>query len=292
MHGSEQKRYPDLSQFYAMSTEELREILRNDALKKEDDASLNIDSTLYIAGEIASREDKPDADAAWKEFERSYLPDAGKRTLYEEILAGSIEPAAASVRPRAKRRLLRFSLIAAAIVLVLSATAFAAAKIGWLPTWNSEELWSRQSREARSVQVTPLPKPSYYDEMAEALISTDAPAHMIPLWMPEGYEMIASEANITSPFVSYTFGFSNASQHKILLQLSSYSNSAAYLYSIDEGSPETYIVDGIKHSILTNMDSYGAVWWRENYECYIYGYESREDLIKTIDSLYMEVQIE
>ncbi len=292
MQGSEQKRHPDLSQFDAMTTEELREILRNDALKKEDDASLNIDSTLYIAGEIASREDKPDADAAWKEFERSYLPDAGKRTLYEEILADSNEPAAASVRPSAKRRLLRFSLIAAAIVLALSATAFAAAKIGWFPTWNTEELWSRQARSEQTAQMAVLPKPSYYDEMAEALKSTDAPEHMIPLWMPDGYEMTSCESNITSPFVSYVFCFSNARQHKILLQLSSYSNSAAYLYSIDEGSPDIYTAGGVDHSILTNMDSYGAVWWRKNFECFIYGYENKEDLTKTIDSFYMEVQNE
>ena len=292
MQGSEQKRHPDLSQFDAMTTEELREILRNDALKKEDDASLNIDSTLYIAGEIASREDKPDADAAWKEFERSYLPDAGKRTLYEEILAGSIEPAAASVRPRAKCRLLRFSLIAAAIVLVLSATAFAAAKIGWFPTWNSEELWSRQTRDERSVQVTPLPKPSYYDEMAEALDSVDAPTHMIPLWMPDGYELASSEHRITSPIILYGFSFSNADQQWILLQFSSYSNSDAYLYSIDEDSPDIYTAGGIDHSILTNTDSYGAVWWDRDFECFLYGYENREDLIKTIDSFYMEVQNE
>ena len=290
MHGSEQKRYPDLSQFYAMSTEELREILRNDALKKEDDASLNIDSTLYIAGEIASREDKPDADAAWEEFERSYLPDAGKRTLYEEILADSNEPAAAPTRPKAKHRLLRFSLIAAAIVLVLSATAFAAAKIGWFPTWNATKLWSRRARNERSVQVTPLPKPPYYDEMAEALNSIDVPAHMIPLWIPEGYEMTTIEANTTATIASCIFGFSGHDQQYILLQYLSYADSDAYLYSIDEGSPDIYTAGGIKHSILANMESYGAVWWRENYECYIYGYESKDDLIKTIDSLYMEVQ--
>ena len=293
MQGSEQRRRQDLSQFDSMTTDELREFLRNDALKKEEDASLDIDATLYIAGVIASREHTPDTDAAWEEFERSYLPDAGEMTLYEEILSDPSEPVYASpVRPRTSRRLLRFSLIAAAAALLISATAFTVAKIGWFHTWNAEEIWARQAREAAPVQATALPKPAYYDEMAEALDSIDAPAHMIPLWMPEGYEMVTSEANITTLMSSHVFIFSNPLQQRIILQFSTYSNSDPYLYSIDEGSPDTYSVDGIDHSILTNMDSYGAVWWRENNECFLYGYENRDDLIKTIDSLYMEVQNE
>ena len=292
MQGSKQQRRQDLSQFDSMTTDELRELLRNDALKKEEDARLDIDATLYIAGVIASREHTPDTNAAWEEFERSYLRDAGEVTLYEDILSDPIEPVkASSVRAKTKRRLLRFSLIAAAAALLISATAFTAAKVGWLHTWNTEELWARLSRETAPAQVTALPKPAYYDEIAEVLDSIDAPAHMIPL-MPDEYELTASEATITDLFISYVFGFSNADQHRIILQFNSYNNSNAYSYSIDEGSPDIYTAGGIKHSILSNMDSYGAVWWRKSFECFLYGYENRDDLIKTIDSLYKEVQNE
>ena len=293
MQGSKQQRRQDLSQFGSMTTDELRELLRNDALKKEADASLDIDATLYIARVIASRENAPDTDAAWEEFERSYLPDVGEMTLYEEILSDPSEPVkASSVRPKAKRRLLRFSLIAAAAALLISATAFTAAKVGWLHTWNTEELWARLSRETMPAQVTALPKPEYYDEMAEALDSIGAPAHMIPLWMPEGYVLTTSEAITTATMVSYIFGFNKAEQPRIILQLSSYYNNNARLYSIDEDSPDVYTASGIDHSILTNMDSYGAVWWFGNFECFLYGYGNRDDLIKSIDSLYLEVQNE
>ena len=293
MQGSEQQRRQNFSQFNSMTTDQLRELLRNDALKKEEDASLDIDATLSIAGVIASRDRGPDTDAAWEEFERSYLPDAGEMTLYEEILSDPSEPVkTSSVRPKAKHRLLRFSLIAAAAALLISATAFTVAKIGWFHTWNTEELWSRLSREMTPAQATALQRPTYYDEIAEALDSIDAPAHMIPLWMPNGYEMSAYEPHITTTMISYIFSFGNADQHWIILQFSSYANSNAHSYSIDEGSPDVYIAGGIDHSILTNMDSYGAVWYRENCECYLYGYENRDDLIKTIDSLYMEVQNE
>ena len=291
MQGSEQQHRQDLSQFDSMTTDELRELLRNDALIKEADASLDIDATLYIAGVIASRENAPDTDAAWKEFERSYLHDAGEKTLYEEILSDPSEPvSASSVRAKTKRRLLRFSLIAAAVILLISTTAFTIAKIGWFHTWSTEELWLQQAREAAPVQATPLPKPAYYDEMAEALDSIDAPAHMIPLLMPDGYEIAACKTTITDPLFSFAVGFCNADQQWIILQFSTYNNRNAYLYSIDEGSPDVYTAGGIDHSILTNMNSYGAIWRRENYECFLYGYESRRDLLETIDSLYMEVQ--
>ena len=293
MQGSEQQRRQDLSQFDSMTTDELRELLRNDVLKKEADASLDIDATLYIAGVIASREHTPDTYAAWEEFERSYLPDASEKTLYEEILSDPSEPVkASSVRAKTKRRLLRFSLIAAAAALLISTTAFTAAKIGWFHTWNTEELWSRQARETTPAQATALPKPAYYDEMAEALDSIGAPAHMIPLWMPEGYELMTIEPNLTDLFVSYAFSFSKTNQQWIILQISSYPNRDTYLYSIDEGSPDVCTTSGIRHSIFANMDSYGAIWWYGNYECFLYGYENRDDLIRTIDSLYMEVQNE
>ena len=284
MQGSKQQRHQALSQFDSMTTDELRELLRNDALKKEEDASLNIDATLYIAGVIASREQGPDTNAAWEEFENSYLPSTGEKTIYEEI--------ASSFRPKAKRRLLRFSLIAAAIAILISATAFTAAKIGWFHTWNTEELWSQQTREAPPAQATALPKPAYYDEMAEALDSIDAPAHMIPLWMPEGYELTTSESTTTASMSSYVFGFSIQNQNWIVLQYLSYAKSDAFLYFIDKDSPDVYTAGGIDHSILTNMGSYGAVWWDRDCECFIYGYENRDDLNKTIDSFYMEVQHE
>ena len=191
MQGSKQQRRQDLSRFDSMTTNELRELLRNDAFKKEEDAILDIDATLYIAGVIASREHAPDTDAAWGEFERSYLPDAGEKTLYDEILSDPCGPInASSARSKTKLRLLRFSLIAAAAALLISATAFTAAKIGWFHTWNTEKLWSQQARDAMSVQAPALPKPTYYDEMAEILDSIGAPAHMIPLWMPDGYRLI------------------------------------------------------------------------------------------------------
>ncbi len=293
MQGSKQQRSQDFSQFDSMTTNELRELLWNDAFKKEADASLDIDATLYIAGVIASRENAPDTDAAWEEFERSYLPDAGEMTLYEEILSDPSEPVnASSVGPRAKRRLLRFSLIAAAAALLISATAFTAAKVGWFHTWNTEELWSRQAREAAPAQATALPKPVYYDEMAEALDSIGAPEHMIPLWMPEGYEMFRHEVIRTSFMTSLTVVFINTNGNEITLNCSSYMTGDTSMYSKDAGSPNIYTTSGIDHSILSNMSSYGAIWWFGSFECFLYGFENSNDLIKTIDSLYMEAQNE
>ena len=293
MQGSKQQRRQDLSQFDSMTTDELRGLLLNDAFKKEADASLDIDATLYIAGVIASRENAPDTDAAWEEFERSYLPDAGEKTLYEEILSDPSEPInASSVRPRAKHRLLRFSLIAAAAALLISATAFTAAKIGWFHTWNTEELWSRQAREAAPAQATALPKPAYYDEMAEALDSIGAPAHMIPLWIPEEYDLVRQEVLNAPTSTSLIIIFRDTKSNEITFSYSSYATNDTSIFSKDVGSPDIYTTGGMDHSILTNMDSYGAVWWDRDCECFIYGYENRDDLIKTIDSLYMEVQNE
>ncbi len=124
----------------------------------------------------------------------------------------------------------------------------------------------------------------------EALLDHPNP----PGWLMQAlkytiHNMIRGRAILTS----FSTTFSNVKNNEITLINSSYTtNDTSITYSKDAGSPETYTAGGVKHSILTNIDSYGAVWYRENCECFIYGYESKDDLIKTIDSLYMEVQNE
>ena len=54
----------------------------------------------------------------------------------------------------------------------------------------------------------------------------------------------------------------------------------------DEDSPDVYEVKDMVHYIMTNIDTYYAFWTVDNIECFIYGVESREELIQMIDSIY------
>lgn len=66
----------DFSHFDKLSTEELREILRQDSLS--DDSSSDIDAILYITGLLVSRSgsanDSTKVEKAWKSFKENYYP--------------------------------------------------------------------------------------------------------------------------------------------------------------------------------------------------------------------------
>ena len=61
---------------------------------------------------------------------------------------------------------------------------------------------------------------------------------------------------------------------------------ASAVYSKDEGEPEEYKIGGDTHYIMTNCGKYFTVWRNGTLECGIAGVDSRDELIKIIDSIY------
>ncbi|MBQ8830219.1 MAG: DUF4367 domain-containing protein [Oscillospiraceae bacterium] len=57
-------------------------------------------------------------------------------------------------------------------------------------------------------------------------------------------------------------------------------------YEKDPGRPEEYITNGITHYLMTNDGLWQALWTNGSLECCISGIESKEILIKMIDSIY------
>ena len=66
----------DFSHFDKLSTEELREILRQDSLSE--DSSSDVDAILYITGLLVSRSgsanDSVEVEKAWESFKENYYP--------------------------------------------------------------------------------------------------------------------------------------------------------------------------------------------------------------------------
>ena len=54
----------------------------------------------------------------------------------------------------------------------------------------------------------------------------------------------------------------------------------------DDNDPDVYEADGVTYYIMTNEDTYYAVWVIDNVECGIYGVSSYEELTRIIDSIY------
>ncbi len=78
MRGSERR---DYSRFEKLSTEELRNILYQDSMLDEEDAS-DAGAILAISAILAEREQNIDVDAAWAAFQKEYRPFTDPEPLY------------------------------------------------------------------------------------------------------------------------------------------------------------------------------------------------------------------
>ena len=54
----------------------------------------------------------------------------------------------------------------------------------------------------------------------------------------------------------------------------------------DKDDPDVHEIGGVTHYIMTNLDTYYAVWTVDNVECFIYGVPSYGELTDMIYSIY------
>ena len=270
------------AKYDAMSTEALNEILQQDFLNPGED-ELDPDAILYITRILDEREQdgpyKPSAaaetEAAWQRFREKFIaPDS--LCLKEEIQSSPAD----SAHPTRKRsvRTLRTLLLVAIIAVFLVGGTYAAGVLGWLPEWSGEHFSFSPEADASGTNTCA--------SLEEALALHNAPPNVLPQYFPEGYELVEFHYTPTSGAYAF-FGclYSNGTSFIGLNYNVSYTENRR-IFTKDENSPEVYSLSGIDHYIMTNVEQYTAIWQNGNFECCLYGFTSREDLIRAIDSMY------
>lgn len=267
------------AKYDAMSTEELNEILRQDFLNPGDEL-LDADAILYISRILADREEDSladDAEASWQSFREKFIvsdnagPDEEKhpsRTSFTHT----------NTKQRASIRTLRILLIAAVITAVLVGATYAAGIFGWLPRWSSDHFsFSPVEETSDTGDCTTL---------EEALARHNAPPNIVPRYIPDGYEQVEFHYTSTpGAYSTFDCGYSDGTNFIHLIYFVFYTDEHR-LFTKDEGNPEVYTTGGIDHYIMTNVGQYKAIWQNGNFECSLFGFESRDDLLKSINSMY------
>lgn len=191
-------------------------------------------------------------------------------------------------RPRAIRpKRFRWGLAAAVIaaIAVLTTVAYATGLLGWIGQWDEEHFYFTQDAEAEETELVITQPDEPFSLLKEALAYYDAPENIVPTYVPEGYTYEGFEYWVLESYAAFDLYYTNGT-NTISFSYILYSSEPSEQYSKDTGDPEIYTVNGIDHYILTNAGKYYAVWQRDSFECSTHGYDSREELIKTIDSMY------
>lgn len=270
----------DFSKYDAMETQELEEILRQDA-EATDEQESDIEKILYITGVLVNRERNNntgnEAQMAWESFEKDYL-------LIEEEPAHT-EQSRKTVGPWVRR----LTAIAAVFVLLIGISATVVGAFGWERVWNAVAKWAKETFSFVSDGNQELTEPEQrivkeYTSLREALEETGQRTDMIPTQIPEGF--IVQDITVDeTPMQKIYIAIYNSNSRKMKITVQSYLDADPEKIEMDNTLLEVYTLSGAEYYIFQNDVQLRAAWITDSYECYISGDLTLDEMKAMINSI-------
>ena len=256
-----------------MDTRQLDTMLREELKKEAPDGEL-----VRLLGRVLEEREKdrlPEIDdnirAAWEQYQRKAQP-----THRNPKLRNSRFVKAACL-----------ILVLTAFLMLLPQQASAKSFFGRILDW-TESVFSltspgeNQGRNTDYVFRTDNPGlQEIYDQVTELGVTTP----VVPMWLPEGYELVecGTEHTPTKNYLSAVFSNGNGD---IVYQIEIYYDVVTHDYYIENGETQTIEKDGRVYTLLHNQNWLIAVWTIENIECSILIDCSEDVLIRILESIY------
>ena len=253
-----------------LSIEELEALLKFSG--DPDDVELLFDT---VVEEVVVREREkptgrlPDVDAAWDEFQMMYQNMPGGEILpplsTEEVVsvsAGENDPVplATSTTDRPRRisflKMFRIAAVMAAAVvlslaLMVGAQAMGADVFGALARW-TDNTFHFETRSTESTYCEVL-----HDTIQEELDAQGVLGEFVPMWYPEGYEIVSVKTSEDALGISIDITLLNENGNAFSIRLDQY-NQNNYIdpltFEIESGSVEKYLSNGKTYFIFTNAE--------------------------------------
>lgn len=285
----------DYTALEKMSTQELKDLLRKafdqPALSDEDsNMILAITEVLDIRDNNGDLIDV-DVDAAWEKFQKEYLPlvdeDASSADNELDVLN---EHVSETKTKKSRWTFKRIAGIAAALAIVI----FAAGSL--IPTADGSNVWSafvEWTKETfgfnKDFQGEHIEYPEQLDKLY-ALLGKNGVVekNILPNYIPPGFEEVDTRYNDDSGVAIFMCRLDNGTNSIILQYRLLEDDASSSEYQKEDSSPEEYVVNGVTHYIIENLDLYTASWSTGALECSLHNVPSHEELIKMIDSIYEE----
>ena len=273
------KQRPDMirgKSLHAMTTEELEELLR---LEQDADREPDVDLIEEILAVLDSRTEAPsvDVDAAWEDFKENYRSEEPLYPMPEEQHS---QPKIAH-----KKKFFRVAIVAA-VLAVLAFSISATASATWSEIWNAIAQWSSETlglkfsqKEGQSNDFNPE-----LFELKSSVHHTDNQLRIVPKYLPDGYKQAELYVEEDAIIAKYD----DEEHHSIYIQFRKIANNQGGAFQRDNNVSETYLRGGVEHFISTNHGNNLAVWANNGWECAIMGVKEKQELIRMIDSVYME----
>lgn len=287
---AEREQYERNAYLDQLSTEELEEILRLDAMKPGQE---NEEAIFHILEVLEKREQEnptrgiPDVEQAWKEFQTYYnIPEGEGQSLYP---MGDTEYA--KELPEETEKVIRFrpkkSLIVALIAVLLFGSMITV-QVSGIDVFGAIGRWTEETFQfsipTEAAKNTENMDQVFYDAAEEVGI----PEQFLPLGYLKGYEPMEPERHCVEDYMeSVSCEYYNEKEDNgYLVMVAHYhdpSDLEATIYEKDDGEVVTYQSNGRMFYIFSNVNTFTATWSDGSFEITIIGDVELEQMEKIID---------
>lgn len=275
----------EFEKYDAMSTEELQQLLREDASKPEGDET-NMEALLYVMKVLANRRQAQNEGKSPEEALGSFM----QNYYVEDDKFSSSERKSSDRKQNPGFRRWMSGLIAAAAMFVLILGSSLTANALGLDLWDIIVKWTQETFHfGYSTESTDSRNPNsdntqIFNELQAALDDYEIEVLLVPTWIPDGYE--AGEVRTLDTPVQRTFVATYLNGEDMLkIWIADYLASDPDQIEQSGDVIEVYEVNGIDYYIISDNDQLRAAWINESFECYISGPLSVEELKVMIDSI-------
>lgn len=279
------RRERDFSKFDSMTTEALQQILRLDAMKPEGEES-DTEELFYIMEVLADRRRNDSTytgkttQQAFEDFQKYYMPEVS-------------DDDAANVAPAKQNKISvlwirRIASIAAALAIIffttITASAFGFDLFGRVAKW-SAEIFRFESSPELTIPPT-ISSGSNFSNLQEALSQHSISENLVPTWIPKSYSLFEIKISDTPrEKIFYARYVISDSSTELSITIKQVLVGNPFNIEKSDNLLEIYSVDGIAYYIFQNNKKLQACWVFENFECFIVGNVSINEMKKILESI-------
>ena len=284
MPDTRNRRGDEFAKYDAMSTEELQQLLREDASKPVGEGS-DTDVLFYVMEVLAKRRKERNEGKSPEEALESFK----QHYHTENEISSDSESVPAAPKRSSIGRWMKGLIAAAAVFALVIGGSFTANAMGF-DLWEVIAKWTQETFHfgyAGETQESNIPSPEYDNPCASlqaALDNYDITELLVPTWMPDGYsegEIRITETPKHRAFqVNYEYGDS-----VIMIRIADY--LIGYPTQVEQSNDliELYTSHGIEYYIFQNYNQLKAVWITDHFECYIAGPIAISEMKEIINSI-------
>ena len=276
------------AKYNAMSTEELQQILREDASKPEGQEETSTEALFYIMEVLAQRRRARNEGKTPEEALEAF------HKYYEEDEVSSIterEPVVRKKNSFAPNWVKR--LVAAAAIIILIFSGSVTAKAFGLDLWEIIVNWTQETFHFGYISDNdhsrdPAEENSHvFDGLQAALDIYGIEATLVPKWIPEGYVELSVKTQDTPKQRQFAAIYEKG-DNSIRIRIADYLEGEPSQIEQSDDLVEVYTVGGVDYYIFNNLGQLRAVWISEQYECFIMGPLSITEIKQMIDTIGKE----